>query len=279
MKKFIYIAISLLFFTSCQEVIDVDLESSAPRLVIDAGFEVYSDNLLFAPQNGVKLSLSAPFFDDSVPAVSDAEVFITNLNDGTIINFEESLGEEGFFIVENGEEFNPEFDMVYELTVIYNEQTYTAETEFIPAVPIDSLTQGDGVLFNGDEIEVIIEFTDEPIREDFYLFDLDFDLFLLSEDTFYQGQTFNFSYFYERNEFMPGNDITIKIQGVDEAYYNYFNLILEQSEQDGNPFQTPPALVRGNIINTTNQDDFAFGYFRISQSYTSMITVDGLDSN
>ena len=39
------------------------------------------------------------------------------------------------------------------------------------AVPIENLEQGDNTLFEGDEKEVLISYTDSAERDDFYLFD------------------------------------------------------------------------------------------------------------
>ncbi|WP_378172852.1 DUF4249 family protein [Aquimarina sp. SS2-1] len=270
MKKLLYTIIGLIICTSCEDVIDVDVPNGEPRLVIDASFEIYLDEDPIDALGGVRLTLSAPFFDDAVPTVSDATVFVTNLSDNSIINFEESQ-EPGLFIPENTN-IIPEFNIDYELTVIYEGETYKATTQLIPTVAIDNVEQGDGTLFEGDETEVIIFFTDDGTRDDFYLFDFDFNLYLPSEDRFYQGEAFNFSYFYE--DMVGGEEVTIKILGIDERYYNYSNLLIEQSEQDGgNPFQTPPAQIRGNIINTTNPDNFALGYFNLSEASRFQFTI------
>ncbi|MBW1298183.1 DUF4249 domain-containing protein [Aquimarina litoralis] len=264
MQRLCFYIIGLLIITSCEDVIDVDVPNGEPRLVIDASFEIYLDETPVDALGGVRLTLSAPFFDDSVPTVSDATVFITNLSDNSVVNFVESLGESGFFIPEDPNVI-PEFGIDYELTVIYNEETYKATTQLIPTVAIDNVEQGDGTLFDGDETEIIIFFTDDGNREDFYLFDFDFNLYLPSEDRFYQGESFNFSYFYE--DMVGGEEVTIKILGIEERYFNYSNILIEQSEQDGgNPFQTPPAQIRGNIINTTNPDNYALGYFNLSEA-------------
>jgi len=272
-KKIYILSLLSVFLFSCEEVIEVELEDVAPKLIIDAYFEMITDSNTSYPDlnNGIKLSVSAPYFDTYIPPVSDATVYITNMSNNTILSFIES-DTPGFFIPEDTITFIPEANTPYELTVIYNNETYIATTQLVPTPPINSLTQGDGVLFNGDETEIIVEFTDDAERVDYYLFDLDFDLYVLSEDTFYQGQVFNFSYFYD-SEVLDMDTITVKIVGIDETYYNYFNLILQQSEQDGNPFQTAPALIKGNIINTTNSDNYAFGYFRISETNSQTITL------
>lgn len=63
MKKFI-ILLSIFLLNSCEEVIEVDLISEQPRLVIDASINWYEGT------NGnnqeIKLTLSAPFFDNQI---------------------------------------------------------------------------------------------------------------------------------------------------------------------------------------------------------------------
>ncbi len=271
MKKLTYILAVLFTFTSCEDVIEVDVPDGEPRLVVDASFELYLDEQPVDIDGGIRLTLSAPFFDEDIPTVSGATVFITNLNDNTIIDFIESA-EPGFY-TSGTIDFIPEFDTQYELTVIYDNETYKATTELIPTVPIDNIQQGDATLFDGDETEIIVFFTDDGNRDDFYLFDFDFSLFLPSEDRFYQGEAFNFSYFYE--DMVVGRDVTIKILGIDERYFNYADLLIEQSEQNGgNPFQAPPAILRGNIINTTNPDNYALGYFNLSQANRFQFTIE-----
>ncbi len=271
MKKLIYIFSILLFFTACEDVVDVDVPEGEPRLVIDASFEFYLNEDPVNAEGGVRLTLSAPFFDTEIPTVSNATVFITNLNDNTIVNFPEST-EPGLYLPDDLT-IIPEFGIEYELTVIYNSETYIATTQLIPAVPIDNIVQGDGTLFDGDETEIIVFFTDDETRDDFYLFDFDFNLLEVSEDRFYQGEAFNFSYFYE--DMVAGREITIKILGIDEQYFNYAALLIEQSDQDGGgPFQTPPSLLRGNIINTTNPDNYPLGYFNLSEANRFEFTIE-----
>ncbi|MBP2833938.1 DUF4249 family protein [Aquimarina sp. U1-2] len=259
----LYILLLTIFCISCEDVIEVDVPTGAPRLVIDASFEYYQNENPVNVEGGIRLTLSAPFFDDQIPTVSDATVFITNTTDNSVINFSES-GTPGFFTPDSGE-FIPEFNTDYQLTVIYDSETYIGTTQLIPSVPIDNVIQGDGTLFEGDETEIIIFFTDDGNRDDFYLFDFDFNLFFPSEDRFYQGQAFNFSYFYE--EMVAGEDVTIKILGIDKRYFEYSDLLIEQSEQEGgNPFQSPPAVLRGNMVNTSNPDNYPLGYFNLSEA-------------
>ena len=129
MKKILYI-FSIVFCASCQDVIDVELDNTDPRLVIDAYFNVYDARSSFFvnAQGGVQLSLSAPYFDEEIPTVSDATVYITDLSNNTVINFSENTTNSGLFVPSNG--FFPEFSKDYELTVEYNNNTcllYTSD--------------------------------------------------------------------------------------------------------------------------------------------------------
>ena len=52
---------------------------------------------------------------------------------------------------------------------------------------------------------------------------------------------------------------------------NTFNLLINQSESGG-PFDTTPVALRGNCTNQNDPNNFAYGYFRLTEvakaSYT-----------
>ena len=262
--------LSCLLFLSCEDVIDVDVPTTEPQLVVDAYIRTgLSENgRAFVEENEIKLTLSAPFFDGQVPLVTDALVTITD-ETGNIFVYED-INNDGIYMPDLP--FNAvDLGETYTLTIEYDGEVYTATAQLMPSVPIDNIEQGDGTLFDGDEIEIILSFTDDGARDDYYLFDFDFGEFLTSEDRFYQGNEFSFSYFYED---MPvGQEVTISILGIDEQFYNYMNILLDQSDDTDGPFATPPATARGNIVNTTDQDNFALGYFAISESDSQQFTI------
>ena len=67
---------------SCEDVIEVAVQNSTPRLVIDAQFNVFTKEESPRLEGGVRLSFSANYFDQEVPMVKDATVVITHLNSG-----------------------------------------------------------------------------------------------------------------------------------------------------------------------------------------------------
>ncbi|GAA0871602.1 DUF4249 domain-containing protein [Gangjinia marincola] len=271
MKKFIVLFLVILSITACEEVVDIDVPFDDERLVIDAAFKLIMSENEPTVRGEVRLLKTAPFFDDELPPVLDADVFITDLTTGQIIEFTDA-NNDGVYSAQTEEIF--QLNTTYELTVIAEGNTYKASTQLVPTVPIDTIELGDTVIFDEDDKEVKITFTDIGAREDYYLFDFGFDNLLgTTEDRFYDGQEFTFSYFYE--DLNEGTPVTISIIGVDKQHYDFLNLLIEQSGQDGGgPFEAPPATVRGNIINTTNTDDFALGYFSISETYEFSIVVE-----
>ncbi len=269
MNKFIiYIVLALLLFSGCQDVIEVEVPNDKPRLSIDGLIRVNVNEPVV--QIKVKATETASFFEEISPAHL-SEVYIANTTNNSQIDLvEEPLGS-GIYISEW-----PITNILQDelqLTIIFKGEVYTAKTSYIPTVPLDAIHQGDGTLFSGEETEVVLSFTDEPNREDFYLFDLDFNEYLVSEDTFYPGQSFEFSYFYE-DGLESGRELNISIIGVDESFYNYMNQLIVQSGGDQGPFQTPSATVKGNIVNTTNADNFALGYFAVCQTYTNIFVIE-----
>ena len=259
---------------SCEDVIEVEVQNTTPRLVIDAQFNIFT--ALEAPrlEGGVKLRMSANYFDLNVPIIKDALVTITHLNSGLEypLLFDESIG----MFLPNKIDFLTDFISKYELKVVYKGQVYRANTNFVPVPPILKAVQGTKTLFSGDETEIILSFQDFSERDDFYLYDFGQDIYRPIEDRFFQGEEFVFSHFYSSDEVKVGDLITIKAHGVEEQYYNYFNLILTLTDSNGGPFQSLPASSRGNILNVTQPDNYPLGYFLISESDQKQLLIEEL---
>lgn len=269
MKKIFF---SILFFClllGCEDVIEVEVPVDQPRLVVDALIRV--DNLQGATTTvRIGVSVTSSFFDNVAPAQLDAISIINTQTNIEIQLTEEAVGS-GFY----GNDFATEFltSGPLQLKIAYDGQIYEATTSFVQSAPIDNLVQGKSTLFTNDETEIIISFTDAPDSVDFYLFDFDYDEYLVSEDTFYPGQSFQFSYFYEPG-LEPETTLKVGLLGVDEPFYSYMTQLIVQAGGDQGPFQTPAATVKGNIINATNPDNFALGYFAVSEIFTSTLVIE-----
>ena len=169
--------------------------------------------------------------------------------------------------------FTPSFDTNYKIRILYEGEIYESTIEqLMHSSPIDNIEQGYNTLFGGDEKEVIISFTDNEEQDNFYLFDLGDNLYLATKDEFYQGNVFTFSYFYD--ELVAGDEVNIEIMGIDERYFNFMTFLITQTEEGGNPFETTPTTIRGNITNLTNPEHYPMGYFRLSEGYSKSLTLE-----
>jgi len=266
---------------SCEDVVEVAVPNEPPRLTIDALIRVDTSQATTLAQ--VKVKETNSFFESVVPAnLTQITIFDLAQNSASIL-LEDPEGS-GIYSSEmstealvNGGEFFLQID--------FEDEFFVAYASFQQSVKIDSLVFGEGILFDEDDTELVVTFTDVSERDDYYLFDFDLGNFLVTEDEFYQGQTFSFSYFYE-DELNPGDELEVSIMGVDEDFANYMNKLIEQSEGAFGPFETPAITVRGNIINATTidnennfdntntSDNFALGYFAIVQEDKRIIIVE-----
>ncbi len=269
MKNILYL-LALVFFVSCEDVINVDLDTSSPRLVIDA-------NILWQKgtsgnEQVIKLTKTTDYYNSTVPNVTGATVFVTN-NSSTIFNFID-VANNGQYVCTN---FVPIINETYTLTVQYNGITYNATEKLLATPTIDYVEQTTVQGIGGDLIQVKFFFQDNGLEDNNYLVTVKKEPELVPElgvieDRFFQGnQMFGF---YTDQELEAGNQLDFKLLGISRRYYNYMNKLINITSSGGNPFATPPATLRGNIINQNDSSDFPFGYFHLSEIDSREYTIE-----
>lgn len=295
MKKLVYLLL-LLGCWSCEDVIEVDTSEGDLRLIVDGLIRV-DTNEPYIPVE-IKVSLTNGFFNETTPTSVESMLIIYELYEDGVIsstgvsNLAEREPGSGIYVPD------PNFmsdqrigigaadeDMLFTLLIEHKGRKYAGQTRYVPAVPVDDLAQGTETLFDEDETEIIVTFTDQPDKDNFYVVDFGFGDYLVTEDEFYKGQQFEFSYFYDRT-FEPGTELEISILGADRGFYNYMDQLIEQGGESQGPFQTPVATVRGNVFDVTGldnvdvvdnvgqPDNFPLGYFAIVQEYSSTISTE-----
>jgi hypothetical protein len=269
MKKIVLIIPILLSLFNCQDVIDVDLTNDVERLVVDAFIRIDSEQL--NTEVKIKTSLSSSYFESNTPLTVESLIITNNETGNSIIFSEEEIGTY-YSLIET--EFLTEGELT--ITIIYNNEIYSGSTSYVETVPFNDIKQGDSTLIDDDGTEIIISYTDITDETNYYLFDFDFNEYLVSEDEFYQGETFEFSYFYD-SELSLGESATISILGVDSDLYNYMSQIIASTSGNQGPFQSPTTTTRGNIINKSTdnlEEDYPLGYFAVCQTYSQTITIE-----
>lgn len=269
MKK-ILIILSLILFTSCEEVVDVDLVTAPPRLVIDAA--INWEKGTSGSSQTIKLTTTTGYYQQQIPKVSGATVTVTN-SSNTVFNFVEAPNT-GNYVCTN---FMPVLNENYTLKVTYNGQSYTASEKLLPTPNILDTEQKNDLGINNDEIGLKINFKDIGNQRNYYLFRVDSDLnpfpeYQIVDDQFTDGN--KMSWLYSHKDLVKDKKIYFTQYGVSENYNNYIKLIINASTGTINgPFQTIPTKARGNIINTTDEDNYALGYFRLGEIAKSNYTI------
>lgn len=253
--------------TSCEEVVEVELEPSEPRLVIEASIVWFKD----AEENhqNIYLSETASFYQEENPPVEDAAVLVRT-EEGLEYEFSHS----GYGIYSNSQ-FIPVPGETYELEIFYNEERYTGTEKMIPVTDIDYVEQNNSGGFSGDEIELKSYYTDPADQENYYLFifrnhKTSMEIY---EDEFTNGNQI-FGYF-SNEDIEPGDRVEIEMYGISKEYYEYLFILRTQVSGNGSgPFETRPATVKGNMVNRTNKENYPFGYFHLSEVDTTTYIVE-----
>jgi len=253
MKKInLIIAISTIALYSCTEMIDIDLNSSDPQIVVEA-------NLKASENATVKLTKSVNFDEDNIfPSVQNAIVTISD-NSGN----SETLTE-----------ISPGFYQSLTLTGSIG-NTYTlnidASGKFMNSVSIipqqvsfDSLivneitnSGGGGPGGEGSSHEVIVEYKDPANVKNYY----NFVEFVNGEITGNYAFDDRLNDGLEVERILPGNNrklnagdiLQIEMQCIDEAVYEYYNSF-------GNLFGGPSNSATPANPNT-NMEGTELGYF------------------
>ena len=253
--------ILVLFFSSCEDVVQLDLETGQTKLVIDA--EIIWQKGTAGNEQVIKVSKTAPYYNNTTPKVSGAQVKIENSN-GDVFTFNET--EPGSYACTN---FVPVLNMDYTLSVAAEGQTFRAVEKLTAVTPIDRVEQETVKDAVGDEfIEIVFYYKDPADQVNYYLTDfksnyLLFPEYNLSRDEFFNGNEMD-TRFTDDDKIKPGITYDITHRGISKNFYNYMNLIFEI--YGGSPFSIPPGNIRGNIVNTADPSNFAFGYFRLCEA-------------
>lgn len=260
--KLIQILLISLISLSCEDVIELDLDSAPPKLVIDASIDWVKNTP--GNEQKIKLTTTTSYYATEFPTVSGAIIYVTN-SDNTVFNFVESSNPGEYICTD----FLPEIGETYTLTITVNDTTYTATETLIGTPPIDeNIIQNNEGGFAGDELEIRYSYQDDGAQENYYMTGIKsnrvaFPEYWLVSDELLQGN--RIEQFYAHEDLEIGDSLNIKLYGVSKRYYDYFGKVLNAAGSDGGPFAPAAVTVRGNVINQNDNDNFPLGYFRLSE--------------
>lgn len=281
MKKIVFTFLVMVLFISCEDVVEVDLKTSQERLVINASLNWYRDYPQNTMQMGnlqtITLTRTAGFYDEIIPA-SNALVTVTNNVTQEIFDFFEDANTG----VYNCTNFKPILDNAYTLNIIDGNQKYVAEETLIDTPLIDGIEQIRGGFFDEEQIILKVYYTDDANETNYYYFDYitsisEIKELSVSNDRFNNGnQTYEIiSYFNEDEDIKieDGDIFDIKFFEISSGYYQFLNVLTDQIYTSG-IFDPVPAEVKGNIVNTTEENNYPYGYFRVAVGNKTTVVID-----
>lgn len=249
-KKILFLVLFGIFLSSCEDVIDVKLNNTEPRIVIEA--KLYDQ---FQPAT-VIITKTSNFFDTlTFNTVSDAEVEISD-NEGntTVIPETDTAGV-------YSEIFFGEIGKTYTLTVITDGNTYTATAKMKPPIIIDSLYAKyrlNPLPYQEDGYDIFCQIKDSANFNQYAKLEIfknqkpSIEIYLF-EDTYTDGNDFDYKFYNET--YQPSDTAAVFISSCDAQVYEYlytFSEITGSFQNSGTPYNP-----------TSNISNGALGYFGV----------------
>jgi len=257
-KTLLLISLLSILTFSCTERIDIELDDSYVRLVVDGS--ITTDTMVHTVELS---STSSYYYNKPAPPVTGAEVSIT---DGTQTF---SLTENSPGIYQTAPSVYGVPGKTYSLNIklaseIGGQTDYFATSTIYPISPLDSVSLLFHPEWSANGIWEVKCYVQEPPTTDFYRFMIykeqvlltdTLDEWFVTDDMFFNGNYTNgatIAYLQQGSEqesLIPGDIVTAEINSIGK---DYFSFVAEaQAELRGsNPlFSGPPANVKGNLSN------------------------------
>jgi len=277
-KQTVYCLLFIFLAAGCTEKVDVKLDDTYTRLVVDGNIE--TDTGAYS----VTLTRSANYFyNEPAQKVVNAILELTN-GDTTFILHETEEGKSGVYNTDST--FSGTIGKTYTLTislpeVIGGTDTYTSSCALRQVAHLDSIKAIFHPDWGKEGFWTVKLWAQEPGDEtNYYLFNLyrngklltdTINKKVISDDAFYNGSYMNgvdavyLNHAHKWETIFPGDTITLQMSGITKEYHGF----IAQVQQAGFTipfFSGPPANVQGNI------SDGGIGFFAaFSNSYASTI--------
>lgn len=256
--KLTFLILLCIFVSSCEQIIDVNLQQVSPKIVIEGCITNGKGPFI------VKISQSQSYFNQSnFNGVEKATVEISDNK------FKEKLHDNGNGFYSTSQ-INGVAGKTYNLSVNLNGNNYTSSATLPSIVPIDTVYFEKGFL-NKDSLNAFVQFNDPSGNENYYrirVFRNNYFIandYNLVNDTYTDGQTMLAPVY--RN-FSRGDTVLFELYNLDRCtwkYYKGINDILQQGAGLQSP-GNPPANISGG----------ALGYFGAwGKSYFKIIIPKG----
>jgi len=260
--KYLFLLIAAFSISSCEEIIEVDLNSAEPQLVIEANVTDTTGPYL------VMISKTVGFSHvNNFQGVEGA--FVTLADDNGLYDTLSEISS-GLYTTHT---LRGKLNSSFSLFALVEGKQYTSVSGMPAKVKLDSLyttTNGGGGFGNGNRTFVVPKYRDEAGMRNFYRFILyingiQTDDIFVQNDLKRDGQVVN-QPLRSRTDIHAGDLLTVEMQCIDEKVYNYFYSMslnfrkgLNQTQTPSNP---PTNITGGNL-----------GYFNAHTTQRKSVTA------
>ncbi len=283
LKPTILFSIIITLF-ACQELIDLDLDQSEPRVVIEGKITNQPG------PHKIKVSRTINYYDTAaIPPLSNAIVSLLDESQNLIEQFTYFAEDSTFRSSEN---WAGEAGQTYIVNVEADGDTYQAKGKILENATLDSLyylssetlkALGQNVLgdegyylfangaINGEGIQyyrlqIILNDTLQNSRGDIANSVLSSELF---------GR--EFVGLPIPGTFQAKDTIQLSLSSLNEDIYQYYIEFINLMFNDGGVFSPPPVNPTNNIVNQTTPDKFALGFIQFSAELRETIIISEED--
>ncbi len=219
-QSFCTLFLTVILFCGCEDVIQVDLNSTEPQLVIEGKISSTRNQSYF------KISRTTDFYgQSSFEKVSGAFIVVTDSNGYTDTLTEGLPGEYNFV-----KRIPIYIERTYYAMVTVDGNTYTASTTLQPPIYCNEMTFGyqegnDEIIEIDEGYRLYIHFDDRPIRPDYVRIKVDSNGvnkkgIYLYDGRFSDGSEITYNRFY--GLFEAGDTVTEELLSMDRTMYYYF---------------------------------------------------------
>lgn len=273
-KTIISISLSVAL-VSCEDVIELDVPEGNTRVVVE-GLITNLEEV-----QTIKLTTTKPYFDGKpIPVITGATVTVTDDAGGSYVMEETSPGT-------YQKMFAGVVGRTYKLSFISpSGEHYESLTETLkPVAPIGKIYsefEKESVMVEEEGNYVSITVSDPSTKNDHYKwrFYVNDEMKNKPEDLYYANDmifngTENIIITFSNHALKSNDHAKVEQMSISEGAYDFLHLLFLQTAEVGSQFDTPPAPVKGNIINKNNPENYALGYFMVSAIETAEIVIEG----
>jgi hypothetical protein len=249
MRRLLIFILSLVSLSACQQVLEVDLNGTDPKIVIEG---------LITDSTGpftVKVTMTADYYNNQTPPPVVGATVIVSDNLGTVDTLTE--GVPGIYQTHNSKIPKGITNATYVLTVQSQGQTYTAVSTLPSLSRIDSLSYiyYPQKVFGHNVGYYPIAYENEPQNEtNYYLWKFFRNDTLINKpneiwianDQVVQGSIngLEFPYVYQHLD-----TAKVEFYSLTKDAYDFYVGLQAQLQNDGGFFSAPPANAKGNFTN------------------------------